>query len=269
MRVHPFLARRGPVGFAHRGGAGEAPENTLEAFQAAVELGFRYLETDAHCTRDGVLVAFHDERLDRITDRTGAIAELSVAEVEAADAGFSFSPDGARTFPFRGRGIRVPRLEEILTRWRDTRVNIDPKSDACEEPLVALLERLGAWERVCIGSFSDRRLGRIRALARGKACTSMGPRAVGLARLASLSGVMPRLRADCVQIPPRRGPVRLVTERFVLAAHRAGLQVHVWTIDDAVAINHLLDLGVDGIMSDRLDVLREVFNRRGLPLDGS
>ena len=104
-------------------------------------LGYRYLETDVHLTRDGVLVAFHDERLDRVTDRTGAIAELGIAEVEAADAGHTFSPDGGRTFPFRGCGIRVPRLEAILARWPDARVNIDPKSDACVGPLAALLDR--------------------------------------------------------------------------------------------------------------------------------
>jgi glycerophosphoryl diester phosphodiesterase len=254
--------------FAHRGGAGEAPENTLEAFEIAGTLGYEYLETDAHLTRDGVLVAFHDERLDRVTDRTGAIAELGIAEVEAADAGYAFSPDGGRTFPFRGCGIRVPRLEEILVRWPDSRVNIDPKSDACVGPLTALVDRLGAWGRVCVGSFSDRRLRRFRALGRGRACTSMGPQAVALARFAATIGLMPRLGADCIQVPISRGPLRIVTERFVEAAHRAGLSVYVWTINDEATINELLDLGVDGIMSDRLHLLRDVFTRRDLPLSG-
>jgi glycerophosphoryl diester phosphodiesterase len=264
--MHPFLDHPGPIAFAHRGGAGEAPENTLAAFEAAVALGYEYLETDAHLTRDGVLVAFHDEHLDRVTDRTGAIAQLGIAEVEAADAGYVFSRDRGRTFPWRGRGLRIPRLVDILARWPTIRVNIDPKSDACVGPLAALLDSLDAWERVCIGSFSDRRLKRVRALGRGRACTSMGPRAVALARVLGTSGVMPRLGADCLQVPIRRGLVRILTKRFVDAVHRAGMPVHVWTINDETTMNDVLDLGVDGIMSDRLGVLRNVFAQRGLPL---
>ncbi len=267
--MHPFLNQSGPIASAHRGGAGEAPENTLAAFEIAVTLGYRYLETDAHVTRDGVLVTFHDDRLDRVTDRTGAIAKLGIVEVEAADAGYTFSPGDGSSFPFRGRDIRVPRLEEILMCWPDARINIDPKADPCVEPLVALLDRLGAWERVCIGSFSDRRLRRIRALSRGRACTSMGPHSVALACLAATSGTMARLGADCVQVPIRRGPFPIITERFVQAAHRAGLPVHVWTINDEATMDELLDLGVDGIVSDRLRLLRDVFARRGLPLAGS
>ncbi len=262
-----FLGQPGPIAIAHRGGAGEAPENTLEAFEIAVGLGYSFLETDAHLTRDGVLVAFHDERLDRVTDRVGAIAELGIAEVEAADAGHVFSPDGGSSFPFRGRGVRVPRLEAILARWPAARVNIDPKSDACVEPLAALLDRLDAWERVCVGSFSDRRLRRIRARGAGRARTSMGPRAVALTRVASTSGRMPRLGADCIQVPIRQGPVRIVTRRFVRAAHRAGVPVHVWTINDEATMDELLDLGVDGVMSDRIRLLRNVFTRRGIPLN--
>ncbi|MGH2967911.1 MAG: glycerophosphodiester phosphodiesterase family protein, partial [Solirubrobacteraceae bacterium] len=188
--LHSYLDQPGPVAIAHRGGAEEAPENTLAAFGAAVALGYRYLETDAHTTRDGVVVAFHDPRLDDITDRTGAIAALTIGEVEAADAGYAFSPDGGRSFPFRGRDIRIPRLEELLVRWPRARVNIDPKADACVEPLVALIDRLGAWDRVGVGAFSDRRLRRVRALSRGRACTSMGPRAVAVARVAALCGRM-------------------------------------------------------------------------------
>ena len=263
---HPFLAVPAPVAIAHRGGAEEAPENTMEAFAAAVALGYRHLETDAHVTRDGVVVAFHDPRLDGVTDGTGAIAALSIAEVEAADAGFHFSPDGGRSFPFRGRGVRVPRLEELLLRWPDARVNLDPKDDACVDPLVALVDRLGAWERVNFGSFSDRRLRRIRALGRGRASTSMGPAAVTVARLAALSGRMPRLGATCVQVPIRTGRVRIVDAGFVRAAHAAGLHVHVWTIDDPATMHALLDLGVDGIMTDRPRVLRDVFAERGLVL---
>jgi glycerophosphoryl diester phosphodiesterase len=259
--VHPFLADPPPLVIAHRGAAGDAPENTIEAFAAAVELGCRYLETDAHVTRDGVVVAFHDCRLGRVTDRRGDIADLTIAEVEAADAGFKFRGPG-RTFPFRGKGIRVPRLEEILTRWPDARVNIDPKRDRCVDPLLALLDRLRAWDRVCIGAFSDARLRRVRELSDGRACTSMGPRAVAAARLAANAGRMPRLGADCVQVPMRRGPVPIVTRRFVDAAHWAGLPVHVWTVDDEPTMHRLLDFGVDGIMTNRPAVLNGVLSAR-------
>jgi glycerophosphoryl diester phosphodiesterase len=160
-------------------------------------------------------------------------------------------------------------LTEILEPWPDARVNIDPKSDACVEPLATLLESLGAWDRVCVGSFSDRRLRRIRALSRGQACTSMGPRAVATARLAAATGSMPRLGADCIQVPIRQGRVRIVTERFVEVAHKASLCVHVWTINDETTINELLDLRVDGIMTDRLRVLQGVLASRGLSLDGT
>jgi glycerophosphoryl diester phosphodiesterase len=263
---HPFLDVPTPVAIAHRGGAEEAPENTIEAFGGAVALGYRFLETDVHVTRDGVVVAFHDARLDGLTDRTGAIAALPIAEVEAADAGFAFSPDGGRSFPFRARGVRVPRLDALLARWPDVRVNIDPKDDPCVEPLVALLDRLDAWDRVNVGSFSDRRLRRIRALGRGRACTSMGPRAVAVARVASLHGRMPRQGADCVQVPTHIGHSRIVTAGFVRAAHRAGLHVHVWTVNDPTTMHDLLDLGVDGVMTDRPRVLRDVLADRGVPL---
>jgi glycerophosphoryl diester phosphodiesterase len=257
--VHPFLDAQPPLVIAHRGAAGDAPENTIEAFAAAVELGCRYLETDAHVTRDGVVVAFHDDRLDRVTDRAGAIEDLTIDDVERADAGHGFTPDGGTTHPFRGRGVRVPRLETILTRWPDARVNIDPKADGCVEPLVALIERLQAWDRVCIGSFSDARLARIRRLSRERACTSMGPRAVAAAKLAAeATGRMPRLGADCLQVPPRQGRIPLVTRRLVQAAHRAGLPVHVWTIDEPEAMRRLLDLEVDGIMTNRPRVLRDL-----------
>ena len=126
---HPYLQHPGPVAIAHRGGAGDAPENTMPAFEQAVALGYRYLETDAHVTLDGVVVAFHDHRLDRVSDTRGAIAELTIEELERADVGHAFSPDGGRTFPYRGRGVAVPRMEELLRTWPDIRLNIDPKRD--------------------------------------------------------------------------------------------------------------------------------------------
>jgi glycerophosphoryl diester phosphodiesterase len=263
MVQRSFLGNATTLAFAHRGGGGDAPENTVQAFEAAVALGYRYLETDVQLTRDGVLIAFHDNRLDRLTDRTGAVLELTHAEVRAADAGFAFSPDGGQSFPFRGRGVVIPTLEELLTRWDDVYLNIDAKTDETVEPLVELIRRLDAFGRVCIGSFSDRRVARIRALAGGRICSSMGQVATGTAFLVSRSGRMPVFHADCMQVPQRWGILR-IDRRFVKAAHRAGLPVHVWTIDEESDMDRLLDLGVDGIMTDRPRLLKEVFQRRGL-----
>jgi glycerophosphoryl diester phosphodiesterase len=263
MVQRSFLGAPATLAFAHRGGGRDAPENTLPAFEAAVAMGYRYLETDVQVTRDGVLITFHDDRLDRITDHSGVVVELSLDEVRAADAGYTFTQDGGASYPFRGKGVVIPTLEELLTRWDDVFINIDAKSDECVAPLVALVARLNAFDRVCIGSFSDRRVARIRALADGRMCSSMGQVATAMAFLASRSGRMPRFHADCLQVPPRWGVLR-IDRRFVETAHRAGLPVHVWTIDDEAEIESLLDLGVDGIMTDRPGVLKQVFEARGL-----
>ena len=264
--MHPYLDTDLPIAFAHRGGASDEPENTLASFQHAVSLGYRYLETDAHVTRDGTVVAFHDDVLDRVTDRIGAIHDLPLAEVRAADAAFSFSTDGGATFPHRGSGHRIPLLSEVLESWPDVRVNIDAKSDAVVVPLSLLLKRMGALDRVCVGSFSDARVTRVRRLCGAALCSSMGPAAVATARLASwTTGRMPGLGADCLQIPASTagGRVPLADASLIRAAHRGGLQVHVWTIDEEAQMASLLDAGVDGLMTDRPEVLRALLVRRG------
>jgi glycerophosphoryl diester phosphodiesterase len=250
MATFSFLDWPGPLAFAHQGAHtdGGPGENTMAAFEAAVALGYRYLETDAHVTDDGVLVAFHDDRLDRLTDRTGVIGDLPWAEVRAAKV--------------RG-GEGVPLLEDLLTAWPDVRVNIDPKHDAAVDPLVELIRRTGTLDRVCFGAFSDRRLSRIQAGLGPGACTSMGPRQV--ARLVAAARRLPAgsFTAACVQVPTHQGRIPLVTPRFVAAAHARDLPVHVWTINDAAEMQRLLDMGVDGIMTDRTDVLKKVLVERG------
>ncbi|MGH7723452.1 MAG: glycerophosphodiester phosphodiesterase [Candidatus Dormibacteria bacterium] len=262
MRLRAFLDHPVPIAIAHRGGAEELPENTLPAFDAAVELGYRHLETDAHLSGDGVVFSFHDHVLDRVTDRSGHLARVSSAEIAEADAAYHFSPDG-RTHPLRGAGIGVPTMEEVLTRWPGVFVNIDVKSDAVVAPLIELIRRLDAFDRVCIGSFSDDRLRRVRRLAGDRICTSMGPGGITTAWLASRTRRMPRLQADCLQVPVRARRLVVVDRRFIDAAHRAGLQVHVWTIDDSAEMSTLLDLGVDAIMTDRPRLLRDVLTARG------
>jgi glycerophosphoryl diester phosphodiesterase len=247
--AYPFLDWPGPLAFAHRGGASEAPENTMPAFEHAVGLGFRYLETDVHLTADGVLVAFHDDRLDRVTDRQGVIAELPWAEVGRARV------DGREP---------IPRLEDLLGAFPDVRINIDPKHDRAALPLAEVILRTGTAERVCVGAFSDARIAKVRAGVGGALCTSMGPREV--ARLVSASRGGPGaggITSPCAQVPTHQGRVPIVTRRFVETAHRLGAQVHVWTVDDGDEMARLLDLGVDGIMTDRPAVLKELLVERG------
>lgn len=248
MAHHEFLDHPATLAFAHRGGAGDWPENTMPAFEGAVRLGYRYVETDVHVTLDGKLVAFHDERLDRVTDRSGRIAELTWDEVRRARV------DGREP---------IPLLEDLLGTFPDLRVNIDPKHDTAVRPLAETLRRTGSVSRVCVGAFSDRRLARLSALLGPGLCTSLGPAGVTRLRVASTGMPVGRFRAGCAQVPTRVGARTLVDAAFVRAAHRLGLQVHVWTIDDPDEMEALLDLGVDGIMTDRPAVLRAVLERRG------
>jgi glycerophosphoryl diester phosphodiesterase len=246
--AHPFLDWPGPLAFAHRGGASEAPENTMPAFEHAVRLGYRYLETDAHVTADGRLIAFHDDRLDRVTDRVGVISELPWSEVQLARV------DGREP---------IPLLEDLVAAWPDVRVNIDPKHDGAAEPLAAAIVRTGTVDRVCVAAFSDRRTDKVKAIVGPSLCTGMGPRQV--AQLVATSRGMPggkRLRSPCAQVPTHQGRLPLVTERFVATAHRLGVQVHVWTIDDRAEMVRLLDLGVDGVMTDRPNVLKDLLVER-------
>jgi glycerophosphoryl diester phosphodiesterase len=250
------LDRPGAVlAFAHRGGAFhpeiEGLENTLTAFQHAVDLGYTYLETDVHATRDGVLLAFHDAVLDRVTASTGAIAELGyddLADVVVAER------------------EQIPTLASLLERFPQARFNIDIKSDAAVRPLADLIRRTSSHDRVCIGSFNDRRMKSFRAAMDRAVATAHGPAAVVAARFAPLGRLAARvagLPGAAFQVPHRRGRVRVVTEEFVARAHAIGRPVHVWTVDDPDEMAELLDLGVDGIFTDRTDLLRDVLLARG------
>ncbi len=241
---HPFLDWPVPIAFAHRGGASEAPENTLPAFAHAVELGYRYLETDVQVTADGVVVAFHDDDLARTCGRPGRISELPWADVARARV------DGREP---------IPRLDELLSSWPTARWNIDCKSDQAADPLARELRRANALGRVCVSAFSDRRLLRLRRRLGRELCSSAGP--AELTAIRYLGWTLPGPLA--AQVPVRRGRITVVNERFVARAHRRGIVVHVWTIDDATEMTRLLDLGVDGIMTDRPAVLRDVLTSRG------
>lgn len=247
MTAWAYLDHPGPIPFAHRGGASEHPENTMPAFEHAVALGYRYLETDAHATADGVLVAFHDPVLDRVTDAHGIIGQLPWETVRKASL----------------QGTGIPLMEDLLAAWPDVRVNIDLKHDACVAPLVEAIDRTGTRDRVCVASFSGRRLARFRSLTAGRVCTAIGPLDIVRLRRAGFQRRPCHLPGACAQVPVRRGRVLIVDRRFIEGAHRNGLPVHVWTVNDEVEMDRLLDLGVDGIMTDRPTLLKEVLVRRG------
>ncbi len=246
---HPYLDTSGPIPIAHRGGAGEWPENTMPAFQGAVDLGYEYVETDVHATADGVLVAFHDDRLDRVTDKVGKISELRWNDVKAALV------DGQEP---------IPLFSELMRSFPELKVNIDPKSNEAVEPLMRELRELDALDRVCVGAFSDARLKRIHREFGEAVCLSMGPIEVVKARLSAWGMPVGGFRARAAQVPITQGPVRIVDHRFVEKMHAHGIAVHVWTIDETDEMNWLLDVGVDGIMTDLPAVLLDVMSRRGL-----
>ena len=247
MKKSSFLDNQNILAFAHRGDSEAAPENTAAAFQSAVDLGFRYLETDVHCTRDGVLIAFHDDRLDRVTNQKGRIKKLNYADVACARV------DNSEP---------IPLMEELLGDFPDIYFNIDPKSDAAVQPLIEIIKRTASEDRVCVGSFSDRRLRQIRS-ALPEVCTSMATYEAARAKLNSLGVRLGSLSANCAQVPVRWNGVSVVDRRFIQTMKGQGILVHVWTINDGSEMHRLLDMGVDGIMTDRPSVLKAVLLERG------
>jgi glycerophosphoryl diester phosphodiesterase len=252
------------IAMAHRGGAlhPELPgvENTLHAFSHAVSLGYHYLETDVHATSDGVLLAFHDESLDRVTDMSGLLADLEAADVAPALV--------AGEHP-------VPTMAELLERFPEARFNIDLKSATAVLPLAGLLDRTGAHDRVCVGAFSYRRIQAFRRATGGRVATAASPgEVVAFLTHGTIARAAARRGPAVLQVPWRHRTRRIsvVTPALVRRAHRAGVHVHVWTgdersqwasIDDAESMHTLLDMGVDGLITDRTDVLKDVLIRRG------
>ncbi|WP_350276076.1 glycerophosphodiester phosphodiesterase [Kribbella sp. HUAS MG21] len=247
--MYPYLDHDGPIAMAHRGGAKHPDnlgyENSLRAFQHAVDLGYRYLETDLHATSDGVVIAFHDTRLDRVTDRTGVIAQLPWSEVSKAKI---------------NGNEPIPRLDELLEHFPETRFNLDIKAEGGLEPAAKVLRAANAIDRICVSSFSQSRVRRIRSLLGPRLCTGYGDWETALIRFLPF-GVPSR--GACLQIPERYGALRVLTPGLVRRAHSRGKQVHLWTVDDAAVIRRMLDAGVDGIITDRTDVLRDVLIERG------
>ena len=257
--THPFLDGPWPRAFAHRGwhlGELAEMENSLSAFRAAADEGYRYVETDVHATGDGVVVVHHDASLERTTDRSGAIASLPFSEVSRARIG--------------GREP-VASLDAALEEFPDLLFNVDVKADSAAGPVLRTLSRHDAWDRVCLASFDDRRLDLLRKVGGPRLLTSTGQRGVAAlwawSRLPLLSGLPSSgarrrpVRGAAVQVPTRYKGLEVVDERFVATAHRWGVEVHVWTVDEPAEMRRLLDLGVDGLVTDRPDLLNHLLRK--------
>ncbi|MEW1980328.1 glycerophosphodiester phosphodiesterase [Citricoccus sp. NPDC079358] len=283
-------ARRGwPLAFAHRG-ADTTRENTLTAFRSAVDRGYGYLELDVRTSKDGVLMVFHDEVLDRVTTGSGRISDHTWEELSALRVLDPATGQGSDRGPVRERvasvggaaldpevgfagsdlleGEHLLRFEDLLTEWPDVHLNVDLKDDAAGEAMVPLLARHDAWHRVLIASFHDSRRRRFTRTAGRRIAMSGGGWAIAALVLAAPLGltrfVARRLvHVDCVQVPVKQGVIPVVTRTFVSRCQAAGLQVHVWVVDDPAEMEHLLALGVDGLMTDDAEALASVMEARG------
>ena len=266
--AHPFFTTlsppASPLVIAHRGGAGLWPENTLHAFTQAAALGVDMLELDVHATADGVLVIIHDPTLNRTTDGTGAVSQLTLAELQRLDAGYRWSPDGGKTYPHRGRGLTVPTLDEVLRAFPHLRFNIEPKQEqpSIVQPLCQMLRERGVTNRVIVGAFHSRVLEDFRRVCpevATSASTSEASHFLALQRAGLADTFSPPMQA--LQVPETAGGWQVLTPDFIASAHRRNLQVHAWTINDVETMKRLIAAGVDGIMTDYPDRLLEVLGR--------
>ncbi len=252
--------------FAHRGDSGEAPENTMAAFQRAVDAGVEYIELDVHASEDGQVMVIHDSTIERTTNGLGAVNDYSLAALQQLDAGYRFSSDAGKTLPFRASDVIIPSLQEVLRSFPSVKftVEIKPSDPPIEEPVIAVIKDCGKADDVIIASEHDAVLARVRRLAPALP-TNFGYSEVAdfIQRVATgqLDGYQPPGQA--LQIPPAYQNIPLVTEQTVAAAHQLDVEIHVWTINEPHEMRSLLALGVDGVMSDFPARLLEVTEERG------
>ena len=255
-----FFDQQRPLVFAHRGGAALAPENTLAAFDRGVASGADGIELDVHLSADGVPVVHHDRTLERTTNAAGPISARTAAELAVVDAGYHFG--AADGFPFRGQQIGVPTLREVLHRYRDVRVIIEMKMDVPQlgEAVAAEVRRASALERICLAGYGSRSAAAARAALPGVACSaSQAEVKLALYRTWARWPVR-RVRYGGYQVPEVVGRLRVVSRRFVRYAHRAGLRVHIWTVDEDSEARRLYGWGVDGLISNRPDIVVKARN---------
>jgi glycerophosphoryl diester phosphodiesterase len=255
-----------PINLAHRGASALAPENTIEAFRLAVEAGAGGLELDVHMTRDRHIVVIHDATVDRTTNGSGAVAEMTRAELRGLDAGYNFSPDGGLSRPYRGRGVRVSTLGEVLEVFPGVAVNIEIKAGTpgIEETVLGVLREANALGRALVVSTPHDIVKRFRKASGGNVSTGASRLEIGVFYISSRLRLERLVRPayDALQVPLRHRGIPVVIPRFVRAAHARGVRVDAWTINQADEMSRLLDLGVDVIMTDRPDTLAEVLENR-------
>ena len=267
--THPYFDLPRPIVIGHRGASGELPENTLPAFERALSRGAAILETDVHLTRDGEVVLCHDPQLDRTTDGSGAVEDHTLAELQRLDAGYHFSSDSGASFPQRGKGIRIPTLNEAFEAFPGIRFNVEIKRNSAPliDATLGIVAEAGREATTLLAAEADDTMSALRArLAAIGLRPAMGAAVgdvVGFVRAAAEGGTPPP-EPMALQIPPSFAGNPLVTPEFVGFVHRHGVQLHVWTINEEDEMRRLLDLGVDGVMSDLPGLLRKVVDERGL-----
>jgi glycerophosphoryl diester phosphodiesterase len=262
----PAFHQKEQMVFAHRGGRSLGPENTLYTFQKALVAGAHALELDVRLTRDSHLVVIHDATVDRTTEGTGAVSSLSLDEIGHLDAAFDYSPDGGRTFPLRNSGVTIPRLSEVFQRFPNITINIELKDDslAAVEALCRLIKGYGMARKIIVASFHSRVIHYYRSICPDTHTAATAGEVLWFALLSRFR--LERLyhpRAAALQVPEKAYGFRLVTPRFIKAAHRCGLKVHVWTVNHPREKQRFFNIGVDGIMTDFPDMTAERVKRSG------
>jgi len=267
IHSHPFIKNYRPIVFAHRGDSAQIPENTFQAFKDAYQMKVDCIETDVHMTKDKNFVHFHDPDLERTTNGTGEIADYTLAELKALDAGYKFQSEESKEFPFRDKGLQILSIEEVLPRFPNIRFNIDIKSKNPEAPelLARKLKEMGVETRVCVGSFHQKQIQHFRTFSSSATSAGSNEKKTPLTYEEAIENQKRVFRKALpyfsLQIPVKMSIVKIASRQFIEFAHYVGIAVHVWTINDVTVMKRLLQWGVDGIFTDKPGVLLEVWDK--------
>ncbi|MEE2708916.1 MAG: glycerophosphodiester phosphodiesterase [Gemmatimonadota bacterium] len=252
MPPHPFTNTVDLLVIAHRGGRGQWPESTMYAFQKAHDLGVDVLEMDIQATSDGFLVVMHDQTVDRTTDGQGRVSDLTLAEIQQLDAGYNWTDDAGKTYPYRGQGITVPTFRSVVEAFQDTRMVVELKQtkQSIADRFLKILQEFDTVDHTLVASFTGDTINEVREVYPGIASFKPGDAMIFTAlNLVRLSGAF-QSTSQAFEIPAHMGGMNIVDERYIRNAHKHNVKVHVWTINDVKEMQHLIDVGVDGIMTD-------------------